>query len=166
MEMNYCMQCGSRLQMKEHPEGGFIPYCSSCAAFRHPVFNTAVSMIVMNPEKTKVILIRQYGRPFYVLVAGYVNQGEDAENAAVREVREEIGLDVKSVHFNRSHYFAPSNTLMLNFTVTVEYQEAHPNYEVDSWKWFSVEDAQKQIKPASLAQAFLNGFLNGEYTFS
>ena len=29
----------------------------------------------------------------------------------------------------------------------------------------SVEEAQKQIKPASLAQAFLNGFLNGEYTF-
>ena len=55
---------------------------------------------------------------------------------------------------------------MLNFTVTVEYQEAHPNYEVDSWKWFTVEEAQKQIKPDSLARAFLNGFLNGVYTFN
>ena len=112
-----------------------------------------------------MIMIRQYGRPHYILVAGYVNQGEDAEDAAVREVKEEIGLEVRSLQFNRSHYFAPSNTLMLNFTVTVDYQEAHPNYEVDSWKWFTVEEAQKQIKPDSLAQSFLNGFLTGEYHF-
>ena len=165
MEMNYCMQCGTRLQMKDHPEGGLVPYCEHCAAFRHPVFSTAVSMIVMNPERTKMILIRQYGRPHYVLVAGYVNQGEDAENAAIREVKEEIGLEARNIHFNHSHYFAPSNTLMLNFTVTVDNQDAHPNYEVDAWKWFSVEEAQKNIKPDSLAQAFLTGFLTGEYHF-
>lgn len=165
MEMNYCMQCGTRLQLKEHPEGGLVPYCESCSAFRHPVFSTAVSMIVMNPERTKMILIRQYGRPHYILVAGYVNQGEDAEDAAAREVREEIGLEVRNIHFNHSHYFAPSNTLMLNFTVTVDNQDAHPNNEVDAWKWFSVEEAQKNIKPDSLAQAFLNGFLTGEYHF-
>ena len=68
MEMNYCMHCGTRLQLKEHPEGGLVPYCESCSAFRHPVFSTAVSMIVMNPERTKMILIRQYGRPHYIFV--------------------------------------------------------------------------------------------------
>ena len=165
MEMNYCMQCGSKLRMKEHPEGGLIPYCESCAAFRHPVFSTAVSMIVMNPERTNMILIRQYGRPHYILVAGYINQGEDAEDACARELKEELGLELKTLHFNRSHYFAPSNTLMLNFTVIVDNQDVHPNDEIDAWKWFSVEEAQKNIKPDSLAQAFLNGFLTGEYCF-
>ena len=51
----------------------------------------------------------------------------------MREVREEIGLEAREVRFNHSHYFAPSNTLMLNFTVTVDDEEAHPNWEVDSW---------------------------------
>ena len=36
-----------------------------------------------------------------------------------KSVREELGLTVETLHFNRSHYFVPSNTLMLNFTVTV-----------------------------------------------
>ena len=165
MEMNYCMQCGSKLEIREHETEGPTPWCDTCGAWRYPVFNTAVSMIVMNEQKDRVLLIRQYGRPFYVLVAGYVNRGEDAEAAAAREVREEVGMEVISVHFNHSHYFAPSNTLMLNFTVTVAVPEVHANYEVDDWRWFGVEEARRNIKPDSLAQAFLNGYFTGEYPF-
>lgn len=165
MEMNYCMHCGARLQLREHREGGLVPYCDSCGEFRYPVYNTAVSMIVMNEAKDRVILIQQYGRPHYVLVAGYVNKGEDAEHAAARELMEELGLTARSVRFNRSHYFAPSNTLMLNFTVLVSEADAHPNYEVDAWRWFPVEEARTAIKPNSLAAAFLNGYLDGHYAF-
>ena len=165
MEMNYCMQCGTKLVIRHHETEGEVPYCESCGEFRYPVFNTAVSMIVMDEARERIILIQQYGKPSDVLVAGYVNKGEDAEAAAAREVREELGLTVKEVHFNHSHYFAPSNTLMLNFTVTVSEQEAHPNWEVDSWRWFSVEEARRSIKPNSLASAFLNGYFDGQYPF-
>ena len=165
MEMNYCMQCGTRLRIREHEHEGPTPWCDTCGEYRYPVFNTAVSMIVMNEAKDRVLLIRQYGRPHYVLVAGYVNQGEDAEAAAAREVREEVGLEVLSARFNHSHYFAPTNTLMLNFTVTVAVPEVHANFEVYDWRWFSVEEARRSIKPNSLAQAFLNGYFTGEYPF-
>ena len=165
MKMNYCMECGTLLHPMPHGEEGIVPYCDTCASFRYPVFNTAVSLLVMDEEEENIILIRQYGRPHYILVAGYVNRGEDAEDAARRELKEELGLCALSVSFNRSHYFAPSNTLMLNFTVIVDNQDVHPNDEIDAWKWFSVEEAQKNIKPDSLAQAFLNGFLTGEYCF-
>lgn len=167
MEMNYCMQCGARLRLKYHEtEGRDIPWCDSCEAFRYPVFNTAVSMIVQSRDRDRVILIQQYGRPFYVLVAGYVNRGEDAEQAVVREVREELGLTVETLQFNRSHYFAPSNTLMLNFTVTVAEDDPHPNWEIDSWRWFTEAEARASIKPNSLAAAFLNGYFDGgKYPF-
>ena len=165
MEMNYCMQCGTRLRMREHETEGLTPWCDTCEAYRYPVFNTAVSMIVMNEQQDQVLLIRQYGRPVYVLVAGYVNCGEDAEAAAAREVMEEVGLEVISARFNHSHYFAPTNTLMLNFTVTVRQPEVHANWEVDDWRWFSVEEARKNIKPNSLAEAFLNGYFTGKYPF-
>lgn len=165
MEMNYCMQCGSKLQIREHEHEGPTPWCENCGAWRYPIFNTAVSMIVMNEQRDKVLLIKQYCRPFYVLVAGYVNRGEDAEAAAAREVREEVGLEILSARFNHSHYFAPTNTLMLNFTVTVAEPEVHANYEVDDWRWFSVEEARRSIKPDSLAKAFLEGFFTGKYPF-
>lgn len=166
MEMNYCTQCGCRLEPRFHEgEGRLIPWCDSCGAYRYPIFNTAVSMVVMDEKKEKVLLIRQYGRPAYVLVAGYVNQGEDAEDAVKRELMEELNLSVSSIRFNHSHYFAPSNTLMLNFTATVRDDPPRPNREVDDWAWFSIEEAKARIKPRSLAEAFLRGSFDGNYVF-
>ena len=163
MEMKYCMECGTRLNPKMLEGEGEIPYCDTCGAFRFPVFNTAISMIVMNEARDQILLIEQYGKPGYVLVAGYVNKGEDAEAAARREAAEELGLTLTAVQFNRSRYFAPSNTLMLNFTVTAAAQEARPNAEIDRYNWFSVEEARQQIRQNSLAQAFLEGYLTGSY---
>ncbi len=164
MEMKYCMECGCRLEDRYLEHEGIIPYCPSCGEYRFPVFNTAVSMIVMNEKKDRMILIRQYGGTSNILTAGYVNRGEDAEDAVRREVMEELGMEVTSIRFNHSRYFKPSNTLMLNWTVTVR-GEPHPNYEIDSWKWFTIEEAREQIKPDSLAKSFLLGYLDGHYEF-
>lgn len=50
---------------------------------------------------------------------------------------------------------------MCNFTVFVENDsELSPNKEIDSFEWFSFEDARKNIKPGSLAAEFLNAYLD------
>jgi NAD+ diphosphatase len=93
-----------------------------------------------------------------------VTCGEDVEDTVVREVKEEMGLTVTDMRFNHSHYFKPSNTLMLNFTVRVK-GETSPNWEIDDWSWFTVEEARENIRKGSLAEAFLLGYLDGEYHF-
>ncbi len=161
--MNYCMECGTKLIPRELKNEGMIPYCETCNTFRFPVFNTGVSMIVK--YQGKILLIKQYGGNEYILTAGYVNKGEDAEHAAVREIGEELGLEVRELHFNHSHFYAPSNTLMLNFTVEVTSAAVQPNEEIDSYAWFTEEDARNNIRRNSLAQAFLLGYLDHVYTF-
>ena len=86
--MNYCMDCGAKLELRPHHEGGEVPFCPVCGKFRHPVYSTAVIMIVMDKARERVILIQQYGRAKNILVAGYIDRGESAEAACVREVRE------------------------------------------------------------------------------
>lgn len=167
MEMNYCMVCGNQLHLK-HLEGeGEIPYCDKCGDYRFPVFNTAVSMIITTKKKSRILLIKQAGKDEYVLCAGYVKKGEDAEDAVARELREELGLEAQAIRFNRSHYYKPTNTLMLNYTVIVGVEdEPIPNEEVDSWKWFMKGQSILNIKRDSLAQKFLVGYLDGgEYEF-
>ena len=158
MDMNYFMHCGARLHPRFLEGEGEVPYCERCGEYRFPVFSTAVSMIVLDEAREHVLLIRQYGRPQYILTAGYVNRGEDAEAAAAREIQEELGLAVRSLRFNRSCYFAPSNTLMLNFAAVVPYEAPHPNREIDDWRWFTLAEALNNIKPNSLAEAFLRGY--------
>ena len=161
MEMNYCTQCGERLVPREHPGEGLVPYCPACARYRFPIFSTAVIVIALNPARDRVLLIRQYGKQDFILVAGYVNQGEGAEEAAIRELGEELGAEVTELRYKRSHFFPPSNTLMLNFTAVLAGEQIRPNREVDDWAWFDFDEALRRIKPGSLAEAFLRGALNG-----
>lgn len=155
--MKYCTECGTKLVSKYlESEQTNIPYCESCQQFRFPIFNTAVSMIVTDKKTDKILLIQQYNRPKYVLVAGYINKGEAVEEAVVREVKEETGLDVVSYQLNKTKYFAPSNTLMINFKVVVEDgSQIHCNEEVDTYAWFTKEEAKENIYQGSLAQEFL-----------
>ena len=159
MEMKYCMACGTELVLRPHHEGGEVPWCGTCGAFRHPVYSTAVIMAVMDRARERVILIQQYGRGKNILVAGYVDQGESAEDACRREVKEELGLTAAEVRYNRSEYLPRTNTLMLNFTVTVEEGEVRPNEEIDAWRWFGRDEARAAILPGSLAAKFLNEIL-------
>lgn len=159
--MKHCMECGAKLEQKYLEREGMIPYCPVCKAFRFPVFNTAVSMIVLNPAKDKILLIQQYGRRDYIMVAGYVNKGECAEDAVVREVKEEIGLTVTDLHFNKSQYYEKSNTLLLNFFCTAS-DDSLENMtdEVDLATWFSFEEARANIHHGGTAHKFLEHFLN------
>jgi NAD+ diphosphatase len=159
--MKYCTECGEKLTIRYLKNEGDIPYCPKCEQYRFPMFNAAVSMIVIDTTNQKILLIQQYGRPYYILVAGYINRTENAEHAAAREVLEETGLNVSRLRFNRSHFFEPSNTLMLNFTCFVDdISTFSPNEEIDSSAWFTFEEARKNIKSDSLAQEFLWAYLD------
>lgn len=158
--MKYCIECGSKLEKKEcinfGISEGFVPFCPSCQEFRFPMFNAAVSMVIFNKECTKTLFIQQYGNKKNILVAGYVNKGENLEQAIVREIKEEVNLDVLNFKFNASSYFEKSNTLISNFIVIVKSENFALTTEVDSACWFSVDEALNVVYPNSLARKFLD----------
>lgn len=154
--MKYCVECGTELLLKESDGEGRIPFCSTCGVFRFPIFSTAISTAVLNRDKNKILLIQQYNRPDYILLAGYVNKGEDAETTLIREVKEEVGLDIVAYEYMRSLYFAPSNTLMLNFIGVADSEDlSQVSAEVDHAAWFTLDEAAQAIKKNSLAETFL-----------
>ena len=161
MAEKYCQECGTALIEKELENEGMVPFCPKCNQYRFPLYNVAVSMIVISRRTDKILLIKQYGRPFFILVAGYVNRTESLEHAAAREIKEETGMTVSSLRFNRTKFFEPSNTLMCNFTAFVDDEsEMNTNEEIDSYQWFTKDEAKENIKKNSLAEYFLNAYLN------
>lgn len=161
MIQKHCFECGAELIEKELEGEGIVPFCPKCGQYRFPMYNVAVSMIVINEQTGEILLIKQYGRPHFILVAGYVNRGEPLEHAVCREIKEETGMTVSHIKFNRTSFFEPSNTLMCNFTAFVkDFTELSPNGEIDSYQWFTPNDARKNIRPNSLAERFLNAYLD------
>ncbi|MGM9630781.1 NAD(+) diphosphatase [Butyricicoccus sp.] len=158
--MKFCYECGTELTEKYLEREGMVQFCPKCKQFRFPIFNTAVSMEVLNPAQTHVLLIQQYGKTRNILVAGYVSRGEQAEQTVAREVQEETGLHVHDITFRKSQFFEPSNTLMLNFSCVADSDDLSGiTDEIDRAAWFPLEEASQAIAQNSLAQAFLDNFL-------
>lgn len=149
----YCIKCGSRLVKKEDGIDGLIDFCENCNTFQYHRFNVAVSMIIIHNDN--ILLVKQYGRDRNILVAGYVNHLETAEEAVIREIKEEVGLEVISYRFNESRFYEPSDTLILNFVCYTK-GEIKTNDEIDDYGVYSIDEAQIKIAPNSLASYFLN----------
>ena len=159
----HCRACGAALIEKELKGEGVVPFCPVCGEFRFPMYNVAVSMIVIDRQSEKILLVQQYGKPSYIQVAGYVNRTESLESAVAREIKEETGMTVSAIRFNRTRFFERSNTLMCNFTAFVDDDsEFCPNEEIDACAWFGYEEARQHIRPNSLAAYFFNTYLDGK----
>ncbi len=154
--MKYCIECGTPLEEKFLEHEGMIPYCSKCNAYRFPIFASAISVVILNKDRTKTLFIKQYGKNRNILVAGYINKGENAEEAVKREMMEEIGVAPIYMEFQRSYYWEKSNALLFNYYAIVEPMELNPNYEIDSYAWFDVHDALNEVAKGGLAEVFYN----------
>ena len=155
----YCEFCGTLLEKKFLLNEGMIPFCQCCGDYRFPYFNTAVSMIILNPDKNKLLYVKQYGTGKNRLVAGYVNKGEELEHAVYREMGEEIGRFPKNIKFNKSQYFEKSNSLIANFICELTTEELNCNEEIDEYEWVDIDEAFNKIREAKLAKIFVEKYL-------
>jgi 8-oxo-dGTP diphosphatase len=92
----YCSQCGTVLvsRLQEDRER---PTCPECG-FIHYLDPKVAVAVVLGDASRGILLGRRGIDPAsgrWSFPAGYVNRGEVIEEAAVREVREELGIDVR-----------------------------------------------------------------------
>jgi 8-oxo-dGTP diphosphatase len=63
--------------------------------FKHPVPTVDIIIETARDGVTKIVLIKRKFPPYgWAIPGGFVEYGESLENAAVREAKEETGLDV------------------------------------------------------------------------
>jgi 8-oxo-dGTP diphosphatase len=91
----YCLECGTALEDRHH-EDRTRPTCPACGFIYY--LDPKVAVAVVLGDKDGVLLGRRGidpGSGLWSFPAGYVNRGEALEEAAVREVYEELGLQVR-----------------------------------------------------------------------
>lgn len=159
MIFSYCPDCGNKLVKKEIGDEGFVPYCMSC---NKPLFSFSypcVICLIMN-ENDEIALIKQsYVSQNYICVAGYVKQCETIEDTAKREVEEETGLAVSEAQYMKSYYYEKQDTLMFGFVCKVTNSEFNISVEVDEARWFSIDEAQDQLRQGSIGKDLLADYL-------
>jgi NAD+ diphosphatase len=80
-------------------------------------------------------------------LAGYVEPGESAEAAVVREVGEEVGIKLRTLHYSGSQAWPYPGSLMLGFHAEADASQSFhlDPEEIDEARWFTRDDIAKMI---------------------
>ena len=138
-QFKFCPMCGTPLTLKE--KGGLArPACPSC---RYVQFkNPSPGVVVLIQEDDQVLLGRRSGRVGtnkWGLPMGYIEHDEDFLTAAIREVKEETGLDVeiRSILSVVSNFLSPRlHTLAIILLARVIGGEPNAADDLEELQWF------------------------------
>jgi NAD+ diphosphatase len=103
----------------------------------------------------------QFRAPLYSCLAGFVEPGETLEGAVIREVREEVGVDVGMVRYMGSQPWPFPHSLMLGFRAQWIGGDivCDPSEIVDA-NWYR-KDALPNIPPGiSIARKLIDAWLS------
>ncbi len=136
----YCGRCGARNRISR---GGHAMVCSNpaCGAQQFPRIDPAIIVLVSDGERA--LLGRQASWPVgrYSTLAGFVEPGESLEDAVRREVHEETGVVVDTVHYHSSQPWPFPASLMLGFTAHTHDTRIMPmDDELEDARWFTRAD--------------------------
>ena len=148
MHYFYCPTCGAKTENRPAGDDGQVPYCRGCQKFLFDTFPTCTITLVANRQNKVALLTQNYmSTQFKTLVSGYMQPGESAEESAIREVREELGLAVDSLQLKKTLWFDRGGMLMVAFLARVNEDEFALSSEVDEADWFDPAQALSLVHP-------------------
>ena len=113
-----------------------------------------VRVILVDSKKGAVLLVRHWYAPgVWTLPGGGVDADEKPEDAARREIREEVGIDIKKIDREIGTYIGKMgkrDTVRVYSATDFEGPPSlFPNFEIMSREWFSLYDLPENTSPAN-----------------
>lgn len=137
----FCSLCGHPTAIRP---GSLAQTCTNpaCGAQHFPRVNPAMIVLVHHAgtHGDKCLLGRQstWKPRVYSALSGYVEPGESAEDAVLREVMEETGIKVCDVRYFSSQPWPFSGSLMLGFHARATTTDIHiDETELEDARWFA-----------------------------
>jgi len=157
----FCGKCGTRAQQKTD-ERALI--CPDCDTIVYPKISPAIIVAIICNNKILLARGSNFKGDWYSLIAGYVDVGESLEEALVREVNEEVGLDIKNIRYFKSQPWPLSGSMMIGFIA--EADENQPisidEKEIAEAAWFTRGNLPKHSSNLSIAGEMIEKFEKGK----
>lgn len=155
----YCSCCGS--PMRRHTP--ISKLCSGCAREIWPSPAPCAIVLIRRGDEALLVHARTFARPFYGLVAGFVETGESLEQAVVREVREETNLEITNLRYFGSQAWPFPLQLMIGFTADYAGGELRfADGELSAGGFFTRANHPDIPSPPSIARRLIDAWLADE----
>ncbi len=157
----FCGRCGGET---EPAPGELAKRCTRCGMMHYPRLSPAAIVLVRRGDR--ILLARSPGFPkgLYSVLAGFVEPGESIEETVAREVREEVGIEVRDIRYFGSQPWPFPNSLMIGFTADYAGGELSPEPgEIEDAGWYRADELPESpiSVPArvSIARAMIDDFV-------
>lgn len=140
----FCGQCGHKMELVSWELAMLCPKCQHRA---YPRISPCVLVGVTKPGHILLARSKHFKAGVYSLIAGFVESGETLEQAARREVFEEVGVHIGEPQYQGSQPWPFPHSLMAGFTAHYQSGEivCQPQ-EIEDAQWFSW-DSLPEIPP-------------------
>jgi len=113
--------------------------CPSCGHVAYPRLSPAMMTLVWRGQELLLARSPHYAPGMYSALAGFVEAGESLEDCVVREVAEEVGVQVNNLRYYGSQSWPFPHSLMVAYTAQWVSGEIVPEAtEIEAAQWFSI----------------------------
>ncbi len=155
----FCAACGKE---SHSANGGITRFCAGCETPHFPRVNPVVIMLVIDGDKCVLGRSANYPEHAYSALAGFVSPGETLEQACVREVLEEIGLEVENTAYKLSQPWPFPGQLMMGVFCYVKAGASTKiiidKQELEAARWFDKDEVKQALagnEDADIARRFI-----------
>jgi len=155
----FCGACGAK---NSDVNGEAQRVCSVCGQEEFPRICPAVIVIITDNEKILLAHNKKFRAGVYSLISGFNEAGETLESTVVREIREEVNIEVRDITYVKSQPWPFPNSLMIGFKARFLSGTVKPDgIEIEDAAWFSRDNLPELPAEGSLSRSLINSWLSG-----
>jgi NAD+ diphosphatase len=139
----FCGRCGTATVLKE---GERSRVCPSCAQLHYPRIAPAIMVLVQRGSEFLLARSPHFPPGMYSALAGFTEPGETLEQTIVREVREEVSIEIDNIRYFASQPWPFPHSLMIAFHADYVSGEVTPDpAEIEAADWFSAKRLPEKL---------------------
>lgn len=135
---------------------------------RKEFLKDSVSAIIIRKQDDKVFIVRrkenkEFSPGLWETIGGRIEKCETTEVALKREVKEELGVDIKSFKFFGDYEYREFNKLFKTYIIELEKEPTPSEPDFEEWGWFSEEEIKKLDFAANCKERILDYYKSIKY---
>jgi NAD+ diphosphatase len=149
-EHRICGACGTPT---ERAEGEPARVCPACKLRAYPRISPVIMVLIYRGREVLLARNSRNVTGTFSALAGFVEAGETLEQTIVREVHEEVGVEIRDIRYFGSQSWPFPHSLMIAFTADYAGGTIVPDgIEIEEARFFDVDELPK-LPPAGLSIA-------------
>jgi len=155
----FCSICG-KSNLYNDKEGAFECMCNSI--LKYPTISPCIITLIHDEDQILLGRSKFFPPNMYSTLAGFIEAGENAEEALIREVKEEVNVNVSDIEYCSSQSWPFPAQLMLGYFCKYKSGKIILNdNELEDARWFNIHELPIIPPDASISGQLIRSYTEG-----